>query len=165
METLASFVIVPAFAILCLASIFGLAQFLSPERIRRIRRVRRGLWPLKLSLWHTTIAVAVAAFVILAFQNGYEIGLALTLISLFILAWFVRVWCSEFVFLMGLRDDDLPGRHDKLVWAFLLFAFAPIAVWLFRSYRVAHWPEPELVPETQAQLHPESQGTTTTQPA
>ena len=47
-----------------------------------------------------------------------------------------------FVFLMGLCDDDLPGRHDKLIWAFLLFVFAPIAIWLFRSYRPAYWPEP-----------------------
>ena len=29
-----------------------------------------------------------------------------------------RAWSHEFVFLMGLRDDDFPGRHDKLIWAF-----------------------------------------------
>ncbi len=45
------------------------------------------------------------------------------IVSFFVLAWFVRAWCHEFVFLMGLRDSDLPGRHDKLIWAFLLFSF------------------------------------------
>ena len=29
-------------------------------------------------------------------------------------------WCNEFVFLMGLRDDDFPGRNDKLIWAVVL---------------------------------------------
>ena len=57
--------------------------------------------------------------------------------------WFVRNWQKEFVFLMGLRDDDFPGRHDKLIWAIVLLAFAPIGVWIFRSYRLAHWPEPK----------------------
>ena len=27
---------------------------------------------------------------------------------------------------MGLRDDEFPGRHDKLIWVFVLFAFAPV---------------------------------------
>ena len=56
--------------------------------------------------------------------------------------WFVRNWQKEFVFLMGLRDGDFPGRHDKLIWAVVLTAFAPVGVWFFRAYRLAHWPEP-----------------------
>ena len=55
---------------------------------------------------------------------------------------------------MGLRDDDFPGRHDKLIWAFLLFAFAPIAVWFFRSYRLAHWPEPVAEPDSSLRRNP-----------
>ncbi len=43
---------------------------------------------------------------------------------------------------MGLRDDDFPGRHDKLIWV-LVFVFAPVGAWFFRSYRLAHWPEPK----------------------
>jgi hypothetical protein len=44
---------------------------------------------------------------------------------------------------MGLRDDDFPGRNDKLIWVLVLLVFAPLGPWLFRSYRVAHWPQPE----------------------
>jgi len=159
METLAEyFLILPAFVVAYVGSLFGLAQVLSSERLRR---VSRGRWPLRLNLWHMMSAVAVAAFVILAFERGYEVALALTLISLFVIAWFVRVWCHEFVFLMGLRDDDFPGRNDKLIWVIVLLAFAPIGPWIFRSYRLAHWPEPV----TSSQLHPEPPGMTATQPA
>ncbi len=62
-----------------------------------------------------------------------------------VLVWFVRNWCNEFVFLMGLRDDELPGRHDKAIWAVVLLLLAPVGVWLFRSFRMARWPETQFV--------------------
>jgi hypothetical protein len=51
---------------------------------------------------------------------------------------------------MSLSDDDFPGRHDKLIWAAVLTAFAPIGVWMFRSFRHARWPAPETVKATPA---------------
>ena len=51
---------------------------------------------------------------------------------------------------MGLRDDDFPGRNDKLIWVFLLLLLAPVGAWLFRSYRLAHWPQPERTSEPDA---------------
>ncbi len=75
---------------------------------------------------------------------------------LWVLAWFVRNWRKEFVFLMGLKDEDLPGRHDKLIWAVVLLGLAPIGVWFFRSYRLAHWPEPKSV--IQGEFGPEPVG-------
>ena len=69
----------------------------------------------------------------------------IVLLSVWVLAWFVRNWRKEFVFLMGLRDEDLPGRHDKLIWAACCSSFAPIGVWFFRSYRLAHWPRAQVV--------------------
>jgi hypothetical protein len=160
MEMLATFFIAPAFVIAFFGSIFGLAQVLSPDRIRRLGH---DLWPPRLTLWQMMCMVAVAAFLILAFENGYMIGFVFFGVSLFVLAWFVRAWSHEFVFLMGLRDTDLPARHDKLIWVFLLLIFPPVCTWLFRSYRLAHWPEPVL--ETQSPLQSETQGTTATEPA
>jgi hypothetical protein len=160
METLALLIVVPAFVVAFFGALFGLAHVLSPERLRRIRE---NLWPLRLTRWQMMTAVAVAGFLILAFAQGYAVALAVLFISFVALAWFVRAWCHEFVFLMGLRDQDFPGRHDKLVWAFLLFTFAPLTVWLFRAYRRAHWPEP--VAEYQAELHPKAQAKPTAQPA
>jgi hypothetical protein len=52
------------------------------------------------------------------------------------------VWVHEFVHLMGLRDDELPGRFDKLVWVFVLVATGPVGAWAFRSYRTGCWPAP-----------------------
>ena len=86
-------------------------RLLSPERLRLIRR---SLWPLRLTLWQMMCVVAVAAFLILVFEKGSEVALAFFAVSCLVLAWFVRAWSHEFVFLMGLRDDDFPGRHDKL---------------------------------------------------
>jgi hypothetical protein len=159
METLVAFFFLPALVCASFGLLFGLGQLLSPERLRLIRR---SLWPLRLTLWQMMCLVAVAAFLILVFERGSEVMLAFFAVSCLVLAWFVRAWSREFVFLMGLRDDDFPGRHDKLIWAFLLFAFAPLAVWFFRSYRLAHWSEPVAQPYTSA--HPEPTGQTVTQP-
>jgi hypothetical protein len=160
METLTAFIVVPAFVIALFGSIFGLAQVISPERLRRLRH---DLWPLRLTLWQMMTAVAVAAFLILAFEQGYTIAFVIIVVSFFILAWFVRAWSHEFVFLMGLRDTDLPARHDKLIWAFLLLTFPPVTAWLFRSYRLAHWPEP--VQEAQSPLQSETRGAAVAQSA
>jgi hypothetical protein len=160
METLLAFIVMPAFVIACIYLIFGLAQVMSSDRLRRLGH---ALWPLRLTLWQMMSAVAVAAFLILAFENGRMTALVVVVASFVVLAWFVRAWTHEFVFLMGLRDSDLPARYDKLIWTFLLLSFPPITTWLFRSYRVAHWPEP--VQETPSPLQSEIQATAATQPA
>jgi hypothetical protein len=159
LDMLITIFLVPALVIAYFGLLFGLAPVLSPERLRVIRR---RLWPLQLNLWQMMCVVAVAAFLILAFEKQLEVALAFFTASILVLAWFVRAWSHEFVFLMGLRDGDFPGRHDKLVWAFLLFVFAPIAVWFFRSYRLAHWPEP--IAESYSSLRPEPAGQTVAQP-
>jgi len=64
-------------------------------------------------------------------------------LALLVVGAFVYLWQREFQFLMSLRDDDFPGRFDKPIWAVLLITLAPIGFWLFRSYRLAHWPEPK----------------------
>jgi hypothetical protein len=61
---------------------------------------------------------------------------------------FASAWVREFQFLMTLRDDDLPGRFDKPIWAFVLIGLAPFGLFLFRSYRLTHWPEPRPKPAT-----------------
>jgi hypothetical protein len=160
METLAAFIVIAALVIAFFGSLFGLAQVLSPERLRRLGH---DLWPLRLTLWQMMSVVAVAAFLILVVEKGYTFAMVLVVVSLIVLAWFVRAWSHEFVFLMGLRDSDLPARHDKLIWAFLLLTFPPITTWLFRSYRLAHWPEP--VHEAQSPLPSETKRTAATQPA
>ena len=160
METLALFLVLSAMAVGTLALIFGLGQVVSLDGLRRIGR---GLWPFRFTLWQMMIGVALAALVLMVFEWRYQRIMTFTLVSLLILAWFVRNWRNEFVFLMGLRDADFPGRNDKLIWAILLVAFAPMSVWFFRSYRLAHWPEPE--PAEEPGLHAATEEGTATQPA
>jgi len=62
---------------------------------------------------------------------------------LIVLGLYLRTWRDEFISLMGLRDDDFPGRNDKLIWVLVLLVFAPVGAWLFPSYRLAHLPKPE----------------------
>jgi hypothetical protein len=157
LEYIGGVIVWPPLVVGYFAMLFGLAQVLSPERLRRIGR---GLWHLQWNLWHMMIAVAVAALVILMFTLGYEIALAFILMSVFVQAWFVRVWCHEFFFLMGLRDDDFPGRHDRLIWLIGLVAFAPLSLWVFRSFRLARWPAPGPAHESQTQFHAEPPSTT-----
>ncbi len=160
-EFLAELVVLPAVVVAYIALLFGVAQLLAPERLRRIGR---GLRPFQLTIWQMMAVVAVAALVILAFLEGYATAFAVIVISHLLMAWFVRVWCHEFVFLMGLRDHDFPGRHDKLIWVLMLLVLAPLGPWVFRSYRLARWPEPAPADETQTQFHTEPPGRTTTAP-
>jgi hypothetical protein len=162
MEALALLIFLLALVVGLSAMLFGLGQVVSWEGLRRSRR---RLWPLQFNLWQMMTGVAVTALVLVTFEWGYGAVLALILSSLFVLAWFIRNWCQEFVFLMGLRDDDLPGRNDKLIWAVVLLAFAPLSVWFFRSYRLAHWPAPKSVSEIEAERQPEPQRGAATQPA
>jgi hypothetical protein len=151
METLALMLFLPALLVGTCALLFGLGRVVSLEGLRRIGR---GLWPVQFNLWQMMTGVALAALVLMVFKWRYEGVVVVIVVSGLILAWFLRNWRQEFVFLMGLRDTDFPGRHDKLIWAVLLLACAPLSVWFFRSYRLAHWPESEPVPESDFRTTP-----------
>lgn len=81
-----------------------------------------------------------------AYQDGY---FALAIVGAVVVG-FTVLWAREFGFLMNLRDDNLPGRFDKPIWAALLVVLPPIGLVLFRSHRLAHWPEPEPKPRMTA---------------
>jgi hypothetical protein len=144
MQLLFFTIVLPALVVGGFALLFHLSRVGSPEWVRRIGSGPRA-W--KFNLWHMLVVAIVAALLLHAFAGPptEDRVFSVVLLSLGILAWFVRSWCNEFVFLMGLRDEDLPGRNDKLIWAVVLLVFAPISVWLFRSFRLAHWPEPKSV--------------------
>ena len=50
---------------------------------------------------------------------------------------FCGMWVREFRLLMLRRDDEFPGRTDKLAWILAMTIPAPAGVWLHRSYRLA----------------------------
>src|SRR5258707_10348541 len=88
----------------------------------------------KIRIWQVAVAVASMAL-ILAFLNRDAVrsGVPLFLAIAVGLILFASAWVREFQFLMALRDDDLPGRFDKPIWAFVLIALAPFGLFLFRS--------------------------------
>jgi drug/metabolite transporter (DMT)-like permease len=134
-------IVVIAFVIGALSAALCISQAVEPERLRElIHRLRHPRFTIRQMM----TAIAVVALVLLAIGAGHgeERVLAVWLLVLCALFWFARTWQREFVFLMGLRDDDFPGRRDKLVWVAIVLLMAPIGVWLFRAYRLAHWPEP-----------------------
>jgi hypothetical protein len=155
-------IILPAFVVGVLALLFGLGRFVGAERLMSAgRRIR----PSQFTIGQMMGAVAVAALVLLFFASrpGPERIFPLTLLALWVLAWFFRNWRGEFVSLMGLRDEDFPGRHDKLIWVAMVLFLAPIGVWFFRAYRLAHWPEP--APVIAPEHRSEGAGGTAAQPA
>lgn len=94
-----------------------------------------GTWANKAETWQILL-VAVLALIILP---AIPAILLLTILAGVVL--FARVWLREFSLLMRLDDGAFPGRSDKLIWAMLLIVLPPVGVYLFRSYRLAHWPE------------------------
>ncbi len=155
MEFLFFTLVMPAMVVGFFAVLFALSRLTSFDGISRIASDVRS-W--KFNLWHMMAVVFAAALLFTAFSGPPREGpvLAIVLLSLAVLAWFIRVWCDEFVFLMGLRDEDFPGRNDKLIWAVVLLILPVISVWLFRSYHMAHWPESKSV--THSELDPEPAG-------
>jgi hypothetical protein len=109
-------------------------------------RLRSG-WRrlMRINLWHV---MAVVALLALLLATAEAPGYWLMLGGFALLVVFSRAWIRQLTFLMSLRDEDFPGRFDKLVWAFLLVALAPIGYWAFRAYRDTHWPEPAIDLET-----------------
>ena len=105
-------------------------------------------WLARIKPWQFAVAAALGLLTFLAMNappHSRE-GFFLFAVAVTVIALFLRSWRSEFLFLMGLRDDEFPGRYDKLIWSVMLTAFAPVGLWFFRSYHLAHWPEPEPKP-------------------
>lgn len=150
------FVIWFAGMLVVLSVILCLGQVIDPRGFHQtLRQGRPFRWP----AWQIAAWIAVAIFLLYAAAEWRHGGAApFTLLALILGAGFVLAWQREFVFLMSLRDDDLPGRHDKVIWAVLLLALAPIGVWFFRAYRLAHWPEAK--GEFHGEFGPEPVGTT-----
>jgi hypothetical protein len=101
-------------------------------------------WLRQSKLWHVLVAVALSAFIFASYLASESGANALPLLLAFsvVLVLVVRAWRHEFLFLMSLHDDELPGRHDKLIWAAALVLAPPLGIWVFRTYREARWPEP-----------------------
>ncbi len=134
-------IVLPAFMVGVSALLFGPGRFVEPERFLG---EGRGIRPSQFTLGQMIAAIGVLGLLFLFFASGpsSERILSMTMLALCLLAWFVKRWRKEFVFLMGLRDEDFPGHHDKRIWVGMLLFLAPIGVWFFRAYRLAHWPEP-----------------------
>jgi hypothetical protein len=139
------FMVFVAVALSLPVAVLGLLQIVAPQSplheglLRRISRFK--LWQL--------MGLVVICGLLFAMMTVHS-PIPFCLIVLIVSGLFLKVWRDEFVFLMGRNDDEFPGRHDKLVWVVALLVFAPVGTWFFRSYRLAHWPEPagQLQPET-----------------
>lgn len=115
-----------------------------PERLPRREPLVR--LPREIKTRHAILALA--ALLMLFIASGPR-GLEFLFFPVALLAlafYFLSVWGEEFLFLMSLSDDQFPGRNDKLVWAIVLTVMAPVGLWVFRSYRQAHWPVPHEKP-------------------
>src|SRR5262249_9870263 len=96
----------------------------------------------RLNLRQVAGIVLVAAWVCALFASApWETERLIFLTVVAVRLGFAGMWIYEFRALMLRRDDEFPGRFDKLVWALALLVFAPAGVWLFRLYRKAQWPD------------------------
>ena len=114
-----------------------------------LARAFRGLveWVRQFRPWQVFASVfGLILFFTLMDHRAYREGYFFFLVVVGIAVGFTVAWVREFLYLMALRDEDLPGRFDKPIWAAVLIFLAPLGLFLFRSHRLAHWPEPEPKP-------------------
>lgn len=100
-----------------------------------------GFPRIKLGQVAGVVAFAAWVFGLFASEGSHTIEVYLFLSVVGLLLIFFGLWKREMCLLMARRDDEFPGRWDKPGWFLLLTLAAPAGVWLFRSYRKAHWPE------------------------
>ncbi len=103
---------------------------------------RFGLWSDPVEVWQVFFWLS-AACMALAFLITVAAPPLLVLAIPAALALFIWAWAREFSLLMRLEDGAFPGHNDKLIWAILLIVLPPAGLFLFRSYRAEHWPEPK----------------------
>jgi hypothetical protein len=102
-----------------------------------------GEWVNRTETWRmfVTLCVGIALLAVLTAIPALLVGFVLLLMFAAAVFFFAQSWLHEFTFLMRVEDDAFPGRNDKLIWAILLIFVPPVGIFLFRSYRQAHWPE------------------------
>ncbi len=57
------------------------------------------------------------------------------IVGFFVVVALVLFWLTEVVDLMGRRDEELPGRFDKAIWAAVMVLAGPlgcVAYWLWK---------------------------------
>jgi len=133
------FLIFVAVAFSLLALVLGLLQLVAPQSLLH-EGVRRRLAQFK--LWQLIVAMILCGL-LFSMTSVTSPIVPFMLAIVIVLGLYLRTWRDEFIFLMGLRDDDFPGRNDKLIWVLVLVVFAPVGPWLFGSYRLAHWAQSE----------------------
>jgi hypothetical protein len=99
-------------------------------------------WLRQFRPWQLGAAVVVAALVFAAWDGAHP-GPLFLVAGMFVLGLFFRSWRDEFLFLMSRTDADFPGHYDRAIWAIFMITMAPVGLWFFRSYHLAHWPEPK----------------------
>jgi len=102
-----------------------------------------GFPRLKLKQLLGMVAVAAWCFAPVALPPWDEAPF-IFLTAVAILITFFAIWRREFRLLMLRRDDEFPGRWDKLGWFLILTLGAPAGVWFFRAFRKAQWPDSDL---------------------
>lgn len=112
----------------------GLGRELT-DAMRSIQETLKG------GLGSSLLLVAGAVVLLVVVAANPPAGVLLTGIALAVLLF--RWWAFEFSFLMGLRDVDFPGRHDKPIWAAMMILLGPAGLWMFREYRLSRWPASE----------------------
>lgn len=50
----------------------------------------------------------------------------------------ILFWIHQFIQLMVMRDDDLPGRHDKILWVLVFLVLFPVAPFAFYAWKHAY---------------------------
>jgi hypothetical protein len=140
------FLVFMAIALSLPALVLGVLQLVAPQSSVH-EGVRRRLAQFK--LWQLAVAVILCGL-LFSMMSVREPIIPFLLAVVIVLSLYLRTWRDEFVFLMGLRDEDFPGRNDKAIWVLVLLILAPVGPWLFRSYRLAHWPQPKRTRDAEA---------------
>ncbi len=120
---------------------FGMVILLARPRVSSLLPSGRAIgaalkdlirpWPLAF------LAYGLVVFGLCLDSQAARSGWPQFLVGLGVVAAMLVVWIREIVILMAVRDDELPGRFDKPIWAFLLIALPPVGVIAFRCHRAS----------------------------
>ncbi len=145
----------PEIAVIVASIAFGVVILLAKPRVESLARSKAGriaetgrafASSVKdlLTPWSVALLLYGLALVALFLdRDAVRNGLFHLLLAVGVVLVFLAFWVRELLVLMALRDDELPGRFDKPIWALLLIALPPVGLVAFRCHRAAKFrPEP-----------------------
>ncbi len=66
---------------------------------------------------------------------AFYVGIFFSVVLAGLFLAYIYLWITQLVQLMVFRDNDFPGRNDKILWVIIYIVFVPVAPFIFMWWK------------------------------